>query len=587
MKKILLFLSTLLLTHWASADSEILTVHLLNYIASDYAGAVDKNHGIKDKFEYEEQTEFAQNVLDQIRESVRVKGTVLETEAIELKKLISEKSHPETVRKLAERMSSDLIQKTGISTKPKHSVDLASGKHLYEQNCYQCHGDSGMGNGPSSGNFNPPPTNFTDSKMQGKGPFHFFNVIKMGVPGTAMAAFDHLSDTEIWNLAFYVSELQKGSISAISEENQEFLRKAHQSLEAALNAYQNRDYQLARNYAISAYLDGVEPMEPKLRAKDSKFSGQLERSLMEIRQNIENRISGSELDTLIGNAHKLLEQAGKLVSYQTPSLWFVFSVSFGIFLREAFESALLLITLLGVVRSFGSRAAVLAIHGGWGLALILGTIAWFFSGWILVITGAQRELLEGSVSLFAVVLLLYFGLWMHRKTEIGKWRNFIQEMVRLAKERRNVFILGSIAFMGVFREVFETVVFLRALILEAGGNHEAALALGVLSAFSLVIVLSWLSVRLSARLPIRQLFLISSWIMFFLSFILLGKGIHALQETGLIPVTELGFNFRSDMLGLYPFYQTVGAQFLLVTFLILMQRWDSKLIVGPAKESTS
>lgn len=57
---------------------------------------------------------------------------------------------------------------------------------------------------------------------------------------------------------------------------------------------------------------------------------------------------------------------------------------------------------------------------------------------------------------------------MHRKSEIGRWRNFIHQMVSLAKERKNIFILGSIAFMGVFREVFETVVFLRALLLEAG-----------------------------------------------------------------------------------------------------------------------
>ncbi|MFM8269934.1 MAG: FTR1 family protein, partial [Pseudomonadota bacterium] len=477
------------------------------------------------------------------------------------------------------------VQKTGISTKPSHSVDMVSGKNHYEQNCYQCHGAKGLGDGPASGNFDPPPTNFTDNKLQGKGPFHFFNVIQLGIPGTSMPAFNHLSSEEIWNISFYVSELQKGNRSTVTSENQTFLFRAHQALDQSLKAYQRGDFQAARNHAVSAYLDGVEPLEPKLRVKDVKFSSQLEQSLMQIRKQIQNRDSESELAQAFTQAHRLLEQAEKLISHQIPSLWFIFSVSFGIFLREAFEAALLLITLLGVVRSFGNRSAVLAVHGGWSLALLLGILAWFFSGWVLNMTGAQRELLEGSVALFAVFLLLYFGLWMHRKSEIGKWRNFIQEMVLLAKEKRNVFILGSIAFMGVFREVFETVVFLRALLLEAGGYHQLALATGVLTALTLVIVLSWLSVKLSARLPIRQLFMVSSWIMFFLSFIMLGKGIHALQETGLIPISEFEMGPRWDLFGLYPSYQTLGAQLILVIFLLAIRRWDATPFVGRAKGS--
>lgn len=185
-------------------------------------------------------------------------------------------------------------------------------------------------------------------------------------------------------------------------------------------------------------------------------------------------------------------------------------------------------------------------------------------------TGAQRELIEGGVALFAVLVLLYFGLWMHRKTEIGRWRDFIKQMVGLAKERKNIFILGGVAFMGVFRETFETVIFLRALLLETTSqSHQMALALGVLCAFVLVGSLSWWSVKWSARLPIRNLFQISSWMMFFLSFILVGKGIHALQESGLVPVTAVGVQFQSDLLGVYPFYQTLLAQLVLAVVISL------------------
>lgn len=586
MIRILLFL-IVGATAWSASSPHALTIHLLNYIASDYAGAVNTKQAIIDNFEYQEQLEFTQKVVDQIRQSKQLKETGIESRVLKLQALVSEKGHPDKVKTLAEEISAELVHKMGIPTKPVHSIDLVSGKRLYEQNCSQCHGSEGTGNGPASGNFNPPPSNFTDSKLQSRGPFHFFNAIKMGVPGTAMAAFDYLNSEEIWNLSFYVSELQKKNRATLSTENQGLLFKAHQALDLCLSSYRSKDFDQARSFAISAYLDGVEPLEPKLNLKDSRFASQLELLLMQIRKQIENQAPEKEMSALIDRAQFLLGQAGELVSHETPSLWFVFSVSFGIFLREAFEAALLLITLLGVVRNFGNRSAVLAVHSGWGLAVLLGLGAWFVSGWALVLTGAQRELLEGSISLFAVLILLYFGIWMHRKSEIGKWRNFIQEMVVLAKERKNILILGGIAFIGVFREVFETIVFLRALLLEASGNHQVALGLGVFSAFTLVVVLSSISVRLSARLPIRHLFLISSWVMFFLSFVLLGKGIHALQETGMVPVTELGLNLRWELIGLYPFYQTVGAQTAFLIFLWVIRRWDSKAFVGRATESLS
>ena len=131
-----------------------------------------------------------------------------------------------------------------------------------------------------------------------------------------------------------------------------------------------------------------------------------------------------------------------------------------------------------------------------------------------------------------------------------------------------------VAFLGVFREVFETILFLRALLFETGTQQYLALGLGVLTAFVLVLCLSAWSVKASAKLPIRHLFLISSWVMFFLSFILLGKGIHALQETGLVPITEAGLSLHIDLLGLYPFYQTLIPQFLLLILIGFIQLKD-------------
>jgi len=158
-------------------------------------------------------------------------------------------------------------------------------------------------------------------------------------------------------------------------------------------------------------------------------------------------------------------------------------------------------------------------------------------------------------------------------------------MVVLAKDRKNILILGLISFLGVFREVFETVLFLRALSLDSNGQYTLQLFWGVVLAFLLVFFLSAWSVRLSKKLPVRKLFLISSSVMFFLCFILLGKGVHALQEVGLVPITELGLKLRWDWAGVYPFYQTLGSQAALLIFIFLLSRNPKKTLVADSTNS--
>ena len=552
------------------------TAYLLNYIATDYAGAIGSDGKVLDSFEYAEQLEFVQKALEKSKEAAPLRDPAVQKEFLELKKSVVEKRSPEQVSKIAEALAEKVVQLTQIKTEPVHPVDLAQGKISFEQNCSQCHGLQGQGDGPASGNFNPPPTKFTDPKLKGSTPFQFFNVIRLGLPGTAMAAFDHLPEEEVWNIAYYVHGLQSGNSQGLNDEMISYLQKAQRSLDSAQKAYRSGDKKAARDFAISAYLDGLEPIEPKLRLKDARLTQDLEKNLLLIRQSLDRKKDSSDFNLLIEEASRLLLRASEAISGKESSPWFVFSVSFGIFIREAFEAALLLITLLGVVKSFGNKAALLAVHFGWVLALGVGLLIWFASGWAMEISGARRELLEGGISLFAVAILVYFGLWMHRKTEIGRWRDFIKEMVNLAKEKKNILILGSVAFMGVFREVFETVVFLRALLVESQAHSSWSLGLGVSSALFLVLTFSWMSVRWSARLPLRNLFQLSSLIMFFLSFVLLGKGIHALQETGLIPVTGFGLSYQWDLVGLYPYYETLMAQGALVLLLVCWSLWDKR-----------
>jgi len=188
-------------------------------------------------------------------------------------------------------------------------------------------------------------------------------------------------------------------------------------------------------------------------------------------------------------------------------------------------------------------------------AVLLGFLAWFFSGWLMNISGLGREMMEGITGAFTVVILLYIGFWLHSKTEITRWKAFIQVQIKSALEEKNLIQLAFISFLAAFREAIETVLFLRAIWMEGGSEAKNALGLGVLSAFVAILVLGWLLLKFSTRIPVKSLFNVSSIIMVALAVILTGKAVHSFQEVDLLPITLSPVNLHWDWLGLYPTWE--------------------------------
>jgi high-affinity iron transporter len=169
--------------------------------------------------------------------------------------------------------------------------------------------------------------------------------------------------------------------------------------------------------------------------------------------------------------------------------------------------------------------------------------------------------MEGITGIVTVLILLYIGFWLHSRTEIHRWRNFLNVQVRSALEERNLLELAFLSFIAAFREVLETVLFLRAIWLEGGADSKTALGLGVLCAFALILLFGWMLLTFTAKVPIKSLFTASSIVMIVLSVILTGKAVHSFQEVDLLPITLSPLNFRLDWFGIYPTRETLLAQF--------------------------
>ncbi len=618
----------------SATDPARLLVHLISYLSEDYSNTVSSGKIINPS-EYQEQVEFSDLALKTYQEiEKKPSSKELEIKLKKLNSLIHQQADPLEVTPLAKEIKNSVTEIYQLKTTPDLWPSLAKGQKIYSENCTTCHGAQGNGEGPIANQLNPKPANFLNTeRMSRLSPFQIFNTIRLGVPNTAMAGFQNFSDQEVWDLSFYLlslrypstpkngliqkteldSILQKIPLSEISSSSDEELRKkidgtdeekdkilktirlnSNQNppenplsitkthLNLSLKAYQENQFSVAEQEAVIAYLKGVEPVEPILRVKNSSLVSELESKMISLRSLIAKRVSVEQIQDKIQEIEKVIAQAELILNEKNASAWFLFFMASSILLREGFEAVLIIIAILGVVRASKNKAGERSVHAGWGAAILLGVLAWFFSGWIIQMSGAARELMEGITSLFAVVVLIYVGLWLHHKTEIGRWTAFIDGKVKSALDSKNLWGLSLIAFMAVFREAFETVLFLRSLALEGGANSSTPLLAGVLSSFIFVFILAFALLKLSARIPLKRIFSVSSLLIVFLAIILIGKGIKSLQETGLISITALSIPIRVDLLGLYPTVETFASQALAFLLIAVLWNWSRRVPVKTA-----
>lgn len=583
-----------------------LIIHLSDYLANDYSGAVNEEGKILSEVEYAEQVEFSKVVAAEFSTDLILKKDATLAKDIEaLEKEIKSKSGPSIVAPLARKVQKAVIRLSGVDLSPQNWPNYKRAKELFRDNCSSCHGENGRGDGPAGKDLDPQPSNFHDlTRAPTISPFAAFNTIRLGVPGTAMPAFE-LSDDDVWVLAFYVNTFRfsenknevktdsafftedllikaaslndrelnsyltrinsKFSLSSIRlhgtvlNENK-YITKALELLELSAEAFKNQNLKEAKRLSLAAYFEGIEPIETKISANDPNKVTVLEEKMSNFRSAI-NHLNGEKLSASHRDLKILLNELGKDISTQKITSGIAFTSGFSIFVREGFEAALIIMALLAVGKASTSTLVSMSIHLGWIFSIVLGFIGWLISGWLLSIGGYSRELVEGLTSLFAVFILIYVGFWMHRQTEVKRWNEFINVRVKNLVQTRNLFGLFALSFIVSFREVFETVIFLRTIYAEANETARTSLFWGVLSGGVVVLVVGILVSKYRKRVPLQHFFNLSALLMLLLSVVLTGKGIHALQEAGLVNVSIVEFFPRIEIMGFYPSLQVLLAQF--------------------------
>ncbi|GAO22077.1 iron permease [Alicycliphilus sp. B1] len=595
---------------------------ILDYLAVDYAGAV-KDGKVVSQSEYDEMKEFVLTARTKI-EALEAKGekAALIAQATELEAAIGARAEASKVGTLSKALAKHLVAAYPVPLAPSNIPDVKLGAKVYAENCASCHGMTGDGMGPVGKALNPLPVAFTNKeRARQRSLFALCQAVSQGIDGTAMPAFGQLSEDDRWAVATYLgtfahdsAEVEKGKQvwagekakaavpnvdrfvgltqndlaeslgekdasavmaflhghpDALSQAATGSLSLARKQLKDSLVAYKAGDFKKAQELALSSYLDGVEPYEHALAAKDGSLKGQIEVAMSRYRSSISSRFSVDQVVASAAEVEQLFTRGDEVLGNSAADWTAAFLGSITILLREGLEALLVVVAMVAFLRK-AERPDVLGyVHAGWLTALLAGAATWGVATYLVTITGANREVTEGLSSLFAAAVLVSVGIWMHQKSVAGQWQAYLRERMSAALNRKSAFFMFGLAFIAVYREVFETILFYAAL-WGQGNDHAilAGLAAGVLSLAAITVLL----LRFSARLPIGKFFSASSWLVAVLAVVLTGKGIKALQEAGWIAPSPL-LSPRFELLGVYPSTIGLAAQAAVLAFVLGFFLW--------------
>ncbi|MDR0389560.1 MAG: FTR1 family iron permease, partial [Spirochaetaceae bacterium] len=275
-----------------------------------------------------------------------------------------------------------------------------------------------------------------------------------------------------------------------------------------------------------------------------------------------NRGDGEDARESLSLLAGLLKEDAAQLDSKTENAWGVLLGSLLIILREGFEAIIIVGAIIAYLVKSGNKDKVPAVY--WGSVIALGfsvVMAWVFNILTGNASGQNQEIIEGLTMLLAVVVLFYVSNWMVSKAEAEAWSGYIESKVKSSLARGSIFSLAFAAFLAVFREGAETILFYQALL--AGNNgHVNMIWLG-LGIGSVLLVVIYLLIRLlSARIPLKPFFLGTSILLFIMSVSFVGSGIKELQEGSVVSVTMLPVNFTVDILGIYPTLETMIPQIL-------------------------
>lgn len=624
LKTLILFILFLSLNIWVpnlaqainqeTIDRTKKIVMMLNIAAKEFEeGVVDGKIVVPP--EYEESQVFLQQAIERFeRVSSEItdpqKANNLKNQLIGMMTMVKEKVDSQLVWSEVNNINTELLATFNIEINktPITPVSLRNGKKIYENNCSVCHGLKGHGDGPMASQFDPSPAILSNPKLTGDAnttAYDNFEVINVGIANTGMMAWaDVLPENEIWDVTYYLRTFSNNNVqlppvnlevAAMESSADSGSGLAEQVVEEvlgllgkSLTLYKSGQVEDAAETSFDAYL-AYEKIESNLITKDKSLGVSLESSFSRYRGEIKRNAPLEHVESLHKEINLGLAKGLELLKNEVGFTGMFFQ-SFSIIVREGFEAILIIAALIAFLVKSRNQSRVKSIHMG----VVVGILASFATAYIiqevLHLTMASQEILEGWIMLVAVAVLFWVSYWLVSKIDNKRWQEYINKQMRGALSKGNTLTLGFVAFISVYREGFETVLFYKALYLYAGDSTSGIIP-GFFGGCAVLAIVFYLINTLGMRIPIKWFFGFTSVLLYYMAFTFMGKGLHELQMGEQLSMSAANFLPSISWLGMYPTWETfIGQAVLFGAFVFaLLYTFVIKAELGATqlKEETS
>jgi high-affinity iron transporter len=218
-----------------------------------------------------------------------------------------------------------------------------------------------------------------------------------------------------------------------------------------------------------------------------------------------------------------------------------------ILLREGLEALLVIAALAAYLSKSQAQDRLPALYSGAGAAILASiATAWVFATFN---NGQHNDIMEAGVILAAAALMLYVSGWLMVRQDPRAWQAYLKQQAGAALAKQTGFAVAALAFLAVFREGAETVLFIHALAGTAGGWTVSLIAGLLVGAVGLVVLFFFIN-ALANRIPLRPLFIITSAFLFVMALRFIGAAIQEFQEQQIIPFDPIA--------GAAPWLMSVG-----------------------------
>jgi high-affinity iron transporter len=534
--------------------------------------------------------------------------------------LVQRVAPPDSVEIMVRSLAGGLAERFGVALDqvPARTPDLARGADLYRVNCAGCHGDLGRADGPLAAGLDPVPTKLADwAALSDQSPLDFYRRVTIGVVGTAMPAFENrLPSADRWAVALYASTLRLPPASGeVPSRFQSFAMtggmsdvelldslgaardggggglaelatvRSHQSRTSANRAVLaqvrteiDSAYALARvgdpganGMALSAYMT-FEQVEREVRSKNAGLATELEAEFAALRAAVAQG-PGIPLERARARLSEGLDRVATVLGEGLSPLT-LFIQSFVIMLREGLEAILIVGALIAFLAKMGAADRRRHVHAGILAAIVASLLTALALETVFHLSRAHQEALEGATMVAATAVLFYVSYWLLSKMEVVKWTHFVKSKVHDAVTGGSALALASAAFLAVYREGFETILFYKALFISAGPTGGLAPIVGGMLLGGVLLLGVYIGMsRFGARLPLKPFFAVTSAFLYYMAFVFAGAGLAELQEGGILPLTPVAWAPRVPALGIHPTVETLGAQAALVALALVALIW--------------